>query len=212
MSLRRRTGSSDGRTLAGTFAALCCLAVVLTPGRARAQMSDMEKVQERERQSCILVNGDPDCMWHPPGPARPAPPPKPDVWGAIAVSPSLSWGSSWNAKTREDAEREALKHCRATAGDSPCTIKVTVADVCVSLVVSTKERVATIGGPTGASNFADSAATLRCQRAGGHACRVVSSFCADGGRRHDLNGRTTFSNGNPIFTPGQATPTPAGRR
>ena len=206
MSLRRRTGSSGGRAVAGTFATLCCLAVVFTPGQfARAQTTDWDKVQEQNRQSCILVNGDPECMWHHPGPPRPAPPPKPDLWGAIAVSPSLAWGSSWNAKTREDAEREALKYCKATAGDSPCTIKVTVADVCVALVMSTQEKVTTIGGPTGASNFADSAATLRCQRAGGKACRVITSFCADGGRRHDLNGRTTFSNGNPIFTPGQAT-------
>ena len=142
MSLPSRTGSSAGRTAAGTLVGLSRLAIALIPRLALAQMTDMEKVQ----------------------------------------------GSSWNAKTREDAEREALEHCRATAGDSPCTLEVTVADVCVSLVMDTREHVVTPGGPTGASNFADSAATLRCQR------------------------RTTYSNGNPIFTPGQASTAPPGRR
>jgi hypothetical protein len=43
MSLRSRTGSSGGRTAAGTLAALSCLA--LTPRPAPAQMTDMEKEQ-----------------------------------------------------------------------------------------------------------------------------------------------------------------------
>jgi hypothetical protein len=212
MSLRGRSGSWGRRSAGGSVAVLSSLAIALTPGRALAQGDEMERIREQQRQSCILVNGDPDCMvWHPHGPPRPAPPPKPDVWGAIAVSTTLFWGASWNKKTREEAERDALQRCHAGAGESPCKIKVSVADVCVSLVISSKEHVATIGGPTGATNYAEAAATLRCQRAGGHSCKVMISFCADGGGRRDLKGHTEFSNGNPIFVPGQATAAP-GRR
>ncbi len=214
MPLPGRSGASSVRGIIAVLAALGCASIAVGPGPALAQGTEMDKVQEQRRQACILMNGDPECMWHHgSGPVRPAPPPKPDVWGAIAVSSTLSWGVSWNAKTREDAERTAIEHCKASAGQNPCTIKVTVADVCLSLVTSTKEHVVSIGGPTGATDVAEGAAMLRCQRAGGHSCKIVKSFCADGGGRHDLKGHTTFSIGNPIYTPGNASSrAPAGRR
>jgi hypothetical protein len=133
-------------------------------------------------------------------PGRPAPPPRPDVWGALAVSPStLGWGASWNYKDEAGASRVALTKCRAN-GTSDCKLAVTVADVCVSLATSPAQKVFSIGGPIGAANFADDAAILKCKRAGGQACATVTSFCADGAH-HVLTGHTVFSNGNPIFVP-----------
>jgi len=80
-----------------------------------------------------------------------------------------------------------------------------VADVCVSLAESFTQKIYVIGGPTGATNFADGNALLKCQRAGGRACSVAVSFCADG-VNHALKGHTVLSNGNPIFMPSRGQP------
>jgi hypothetical protein len=133
------------------------------------------------------------------GPARPVAPPKPDVWGAIAVSPSLGWGTSWNFKSQKDANAKALAGCQAQS-KTGCKVAVSVADVCVALAISDKEKVYAIGGPIGAVNFAEDNGALKCQRAGGHQCKIATSFCADG-QKHELKGQTVFSNGNPIFVP-----------
>jgi hypothetical protein len=131
-------------------------------------------------------------------PGRPAPPPLPDVWGALAISPStLGWGASWNYKDEAAASQVALSKCRAN-GLSDCKLAVTIADVCVSLATSPAQKIYSIGGPIGAANFADGAAILKCKQAGGQACATVTSFCADG-VHHELNGHTVLSNGNPIF-------------
>jgi hypothetical protein len=136
-----------------------------------------------------------------PGPHAPAPPPKPDVWGALAVAPAtLLWGTSWNYKTKQAAQAEALRRCRLSPAAKDCKIAVTVADVCVALVVSKPEKIYKVGGPTGAANFAEDNGKLQCQRAGGRSCATETSFCADG-VQHVLNGQTVFSNGNPIFVP-----------
>jgi hypothetical protein len=138
--------------------------------------------------------------------SSPQAPPKPDVWGAVAVSPTtLIWGNSWNYKSKEDAAAQALQHCRAIGGGNDCKVVLKVADVCVALAVSQSEKLYLIGGPTGATNFAAANAMLKCQKAGGRNCTVATSFCADG-VKHVLEGHTEFSNGNPVFVPsGQST-------
>ena len=143
-------------------------------------------------------------------PGRHLPPLKPDIWGALAITPSLKWGTAWNFKTKAAAQAEALRRCRTEAGARNCKIAVTVADLCVSLAVSEAQNIYRVGGPTGAINFASDNARLQCQRAGGRACTIATSFCADG-VNHMLQGRTVFSNGNPIFVP-QGQGLPAGRR
>jgi len=136
-------------------------------------------------------------MMHP-GPHPAAPPQKPDVWGALAVSAStLDWGTSWNSKSESDASAFALRIC-AAKGAHDCKILKTVADVCLSLVSSSEEKIFMVGGPIGASNIAEDAALAKCRRAGGKASKLTTSSCADG-VRHVLNGETKFSNGNPIF-------------
>src|ERR1700691_6007859 len=48
---------------------------------------------EQNRSSCINSGVCDQAIQ----PGRPAPPPLPDVWGALAISPStLTWGHSWN--------------------------------------------------------------------------------------------------------------------
>ena len=129
------------------------------------------------------------------------------MWGALAVSPTtLASGTSWRDKSEAAASKAALGNCR-TRGGSDCKVLQTVADVCLALAVSKTEGTYAIGGPTGAGNFADDAAMVKCQRAGGRSCVVQASFCADG-QRHALNGHTVESNGNPIFVPDQ-TPAPS---
>jgi hypothetical protein len=167
----------------------------------------VQRQNELQRNACILTGA---CD-QPIRPGGPAPPPEPDVWGALAVSPStLSWGASWNYQDEAAASQNALSRCRAS-GSSDCKVAVTVADVCVALATSPGQRVFSIGGPIGAANFADDAALLKCKRAGGQACAVTTSFCADGDR-HVLNGHTVFSNGNPILVPdGPSGPAAAAR-
>lgn len=153
----------------------------------------VEQQNERQRNGCMLVG---NCD----GPGRPAPPPLPDVWGAVAVSPStLSWGTSWNYKEEAAASQNAMSRCRAS-GASDCKVAVTVADVCVSLATSPGQKIFAIGRPIGAANYAEDAALIKCKRAGGQACAVTTSFCADG-VHHVVNGHTAYSNGNPIFVP-----------
>jgi hypothetical protein len=155
----------------------------------------VEQQNEQNRSACNITG-----LCNQSGPGRPAPPPLPDVWGALAISPStLGWGASWNYKDEGTASQVALSKCRAN-GLSDCKLAVTVADVCVSLATSPAQKIYSIGGPIGAANFADGAAILKCKRAGGQACATVTSFCADG-VHHELNGHTVLSNGNPIFVP-----------
>jgi hypothetical protein len=133
------------------------------------------------------------------GSSRPAPPPLPDVWGAIAVSPSsLDYGSSWNFKSEKDAAARAMQECQKSTGAKDCKVAVTVADVCVALAMSKPDKIFAIGGPTGAANYASGNATLHCQRAGGKSCAIITSFCADG-IRHETK------------LP-ESTPAPFGRR
>ena len=163
---------------------------------AVAQQNDPASAWENRCNEALGYVGCAEMMH--PGPHRPGPPPKPDVWGALALSPStLDWGTSWNSKSESDASELARQQCTAK-GAHDCKILKTVADVCLSLVTSPGEKVFTVGGPIGASNIAEEAALARCQRAGGKSCALTTSFCADG-VRHVLNGHTTFSNGNPIF-------------
>jgi hypothetical protein len=106
--------------------------------------------------------------------------PQPDVWGAIAVSPStLIYGTAWKFSSEQAAKDWALKDC-AKKGPRDCHVAVSVADVCVALAISKAEKVVVTGGPTGANNFASGNALLHCQRAGGHSCEVPIAFCADG--------------------------------
>jgi hypothetical protein len=139
----------------------------------------VEQLNEQQRGACNITG----LCNQSNQPGRPAPPPLPDVWGALAISPStLGWGASWNYKDEAAASQVALSKCRAN-GLSDCKLAVTVADVCVSLATSPAQKIYSIGGPIGAANFADGAAILKCKQPGGRSaakrpCACRQRYCA----------------------------------
>jgi hypothetical protein len=190
-------------TLATRLPPLACLLLIAaTPrmGHAQAEYNPSLSPAEQWESNCNAVLGYVGCnnMMHG-GPQPPGPPPKPDVWGAIAVSPtSLDRGTSATYPTKEGAADSAMAACRAS-GPKDCKIAILVADVCVSFVESFSTRKYFVGGPAGASNFSENNGNLQCTRSGATDCKLMDSFCADGGMRHVLAGNTVSSNGNPIF-------------
>jgi hypothetical protein len=198
------------RTLATPLPLLACLLLIAAAprmGRAQAEFDPSLSPAEQWESSCNATLGYVGCnnMMHG-GPQNPGPPPKPDVWGAIAVSPTtLSRAWSFTHPTKESAADSAMAVCRAT-GAKDCKIAILVADVCVAFVESLSTRKYFIGGPAGASNFSENNGNLQCTRSGATDCKLMDSFCADGGGRHVLAGNTVMSNGNPIFQPNNLQP------
>jgi hypothetical protein len=120
----------------------------------------------------------------------PTPAPRPDVWGAVAVSPStLFEGHAFNYKTQQEAETRALKECRNMTRATDCKIVANVVDVCIALAESKPDKVYAVSSPSPGNTFADKNAILHCQRAGGRYCAVVTSLCADGVRHQVYDGR-----------------------
>ena len=115
----------------------------------------------------------------PSGPPRPPQDNRPDTWTAIAVSPStLSWGKSWLKTSDHAARAAALAECGKRAQD--CRIAVATYDACVALATSPRQKLWAVGGPNFAVKDASAVAVVHCKRAGGEACAVVTTACADG--------------------------------
>jgi hypothetical protein len=120
----------------------------------------------------------------PNGPGGNAPPQRPkdnrpDTWGAIAVSPStLSWGKSVKHASERAAQADALAQCGRYAPD--CRIGISTYDYCMALAASPRQKIWAVGGPNHAVRDAAAVAVIHCQRAGGQACAVVTTACADG--------------------------------
>ena len=115
------------------------------------------------------------------GSAPPRPPQdnRPDTWGAIAVSPStLSWGKSVRQTSDRAARANALAQCGKHAND--CRIAVATYDYCMALAASPRQKIWAVGGPNLAVRDASAVAVVHCKRAGGEACAVVTTACADG--------------------------------
>src|SRR5450432_801002 len=124
---------------------------VLVTG-AFAQTDDVQEHRDRVRNSCILVG---NCNQPDQNNGRPASP-EPDVWGAIAVSPTISPpGYSYQWATEQAARNGALQNCLSKGGRN-CKVVVTFADICAALAVSKPEKIQVVGGPTGADNYAAS--------------------------------------------------------
>jgi hypothetical protein len=178
--------------------ALACTQFCLVAGSAPAvaQLDTLSNFYMPGR-FCVFDNSAVG-MWHCSGPPQgPAPKPRPDVWGAIAVAPNLRHAMSWNYPNRRAAEAAALGTCNGL-NFGRCRTAAIVVDVCAALAVSEPEHLFRISGESGAVNWAEERALLLCRKAGGRACRVTASMCADG-KRHELKGETEFHNGNPVF-------------
>jgi hypothetical protein len=60
----------------------------------------------------------------------------PTVWGAVAYTARGASGTSWNFKTRREAENAALTECRRRAGrNANCNVLATFDDACGALAV-----------------------------------------------------------------------------
>src|ERR1700761_4383093 len=119
-----------GRPSRSSLPVLAYFCGVLVGPVAAAQEADPAGAWERKCNDTLGYIGCAEMMH--PGPHRAGPPPRPDVWGALAVSAStLDWGSSWNSKSEPDASAFALRIC-AAKGAHDCKIVKTVADVCLS--------------------------------------------------------------------------------
>jgi hypothetical protein len=192
-----------GRPVSGCLASVLSVALLVltcTLARVPAAAAQEEEGATSWVNRCNDALGYTGCANMMSGHKANAPPPKPDVWGAIAVSPStLRFAASWNYHSEAAASALALGQCQRY-GARDCQVTA-VADVCVALIESQAEKVYFIGGPVGLSNFAEDAAMARCKRAGGKSCTVMTSFCAEGQARKILTGHTVESNGNPIFVP-----------
>ncbi len=112
-------------------------------------------------------------------PPRPPQDNRPDTWTAIAVSPStLNWGAVWLRNSDRAAKAGALAECGKRARD--CRVAISTFDYCVALATSPSQRLWAAGGPNHAVKDAKAMSVIHCQRAGGRACIVVASACADG--------------------------------
>jgi uncharacterized protein DUF4189 len=100
-----------------------------------------------------------------------------DSYTAIAFSDSdWSWGSSWGAATREQAEAIALSECRKRAHD--CKAQAWVVNGCLAWATSDGDRI----WGTGWADFFDIAearALGNCRRAGGKNCVIRAHPCSD---------------------------------
>jgi hypothetical protein len=101
-----------------------------------------------------------------------------DTYTAIAFSETdWSWGASWNAATREQAEAMALAECRKRARD--CKSQAWAVNACVAWATSDGDGI----WGTGWNIFVDTAearALGNCRRAGGKHCVIRAHPCADG--------------------------------
>jgi hypothetical protein len=71
-----------------------------------------------------------------------------------------------------------LAQCGRHAND--CRIGISTYDYCMALATSPRQKIWSVGGPNAAVRDAAAVAGQHCKRAGGQACAVVTTACADG--------------------------------
>ena len=165
------------RSLIATFLFLCCLGL-LSGNQAAAQAVWNPITNCYDDPSGVAP---PVCPRGQRGPVAPRVPQdnRPDTWTAIAISPStLDWGSYVKSTSERAAKAGALAECGKRARD--CKIAISTYDYCIALATSPKQRMWATGGPNMNVRDAKEVAIIHCQRAGGRACIVVASACADG--------------------------------
>ena len=124
--------------------------------------------------------------------------PLPDVWGAIAISPALQTSYSYQFRSQALAETAAIDDCRTRYKQPSCKVLVAFEDICAAVAVSAPERIVKISKPTPVVNWAEAKVLQDCRAAGGKACMVAASHCADH-VRHEAPLETCFTGtGNPV--------------
>jgi hypothetical protein len=101
----------------------------------------------------------------------------PQHFAAIAVSDAtLSWGSSWGAASREQAEQMALASCGQRASD--CKAVDWARYRCIALAVSLKDHVWGVDD----GDYPETAAKkalAQCRAGGGGQCVVITHPCSE---------------------------------
>jgi Domain of unknown function (DUF4189) len=174
------------------FAALIGLILLASAVRMSSAATQAECVQRcsscGNSSTCDAIYA--QCMSNCMRGSQAQPAPQPDVWGAVALSPStMLEGHSWNFKSENEANQRAMKECQAVAKAGDCKVVLTVADVCMSLAVSKPDKIYAVSGPSPGVTFSGGNSKAKCQRAGGKSCEVAISFCADGIRHEVRDGR-----------------------
>jgi hypothetical protein len=188
---------------------LAALAVMIASGAGAQTPPQGDDLTTGLPYACENTLGFQGCEEMLRGLRKPPPAPLPDVWAAVAVSPSnLAWGVKWSANSERQAKAEAMATCARRAKD--CAIVKTTADICLALVQSFADKVSIVM-ESPASNFASDKAMAKCRNAGGHSCKLLTAFCADG-EKHEVHGTIKWSNGNPIFVPEGSSGAAFGRR
>ncbi len=125
---------------------------------------------------CHFDPGNPVCIPES-NPLAPAPPPKPVVWAALAISDTtLRAGASHGQTSEDSAQRTALDNCRRQ-GALDCKLLTARSSACIALAISVPDRA--YGFSPGASRVqAASSALEQCRSYGGKNCTLVVSPCA----------------------------------
>jgi hypothetical protein len=101
------------------------------------------------------------------------------AYGAISLSSSsMGFGTAWGYSDPDAARARAQAEC-AKAGANDCAVRVSVADSCAALVMSTQaNHVFAVTDPdkVNASAFA----LAQCQAEGVGDCVVQANFCGSG--------------------------------
>jgi hypothetical protein len=125
--------------------------------------------------------------------------PLPEFLAAMVGNPFIGMGLALRHKTREDAEREAIRHCKAKGGGTFCAIPLVIrAEQCVALA---GYKVTIARRPTFRTSLAISTDAKRSMNAAKEACplgashpsmcKPLLSFCGDGRDLRVFDGETT---------------------
>ncbi len=143
------------------------------PQPARAREEAMRRCDAARGASCAIAS----TFCSPGGEVRP------DSFGSLAVSKStLAAGGGWSHATRFESNREAIKAC-AKGGATDCDIVFVIVNACIAVATSAPEKLVKVGTPYAALKTTMTDALSQCQAAGGKACVVAASGCADGAKR-----------------------------
>jgi hypothetical protein len=104
--------------------------------------------------------------------------PLPDGYLAIALAKNQSVGAGWSGN-KGDAEARSVLACLQHGGDV-CVLAETYFNSCASIAVSVPEKITAISVLKGAGWNASELAAAKCQKTGGHSCKVLLNACYNG--------------------------------
>lgn len=131
-----------------------------------------------------------------------------EFMAAMVGSPFTGMGLAMRHQTRQDAEREAIRLCKANGGGSACSRPLAVrAEQCVAIVgytvtIDRRPTYRTSVAISTAANASMNAAKEACPIGASHPelCRPLLSFCGDGREFHVFDDKEPSSPAEPMAT------------